>query len=90
MAVWLCSYVAMWLYGYVAMWLCGYVAMWLCGCVAMWLSGYTGCPFTNQHTDSHPCIRIGGPVDCIGGPESPWTASPWTAGPWCTPGTSSA
>ena len=20
------------------------------------------------HTDSHPCIRIGGPVDCIGGP----------------------
>ena len=21
-----------------------------------------------QHTDSHPSIRIGGPVDCIGGP----------------------
>ena len=20
------------------------------------------------HTDSNPCIRIGGPVDCIGGP----------------------
>ena len=20
------------------------------------------------HTDSHPCIRIGGPADCIGGP----------------------
>ena len=24
-------------------------------------------------TDSHPCIRIGGPVDCIGGPVDSWT-----------------
>ena len=23
------------------------------------------------HTDSHPCIRSGGPVDCIGGPGRP-------------------
>ena len=25
------------------------------------------------HTDSHPCIRVGGPADCIGGPVD-WRA----------------
>ena len=35
--------------------------MWLCGSVAMWLSG----PPTPQHTDSHPCTRLGGPVAFI-------------------------
>ena len=26
------------------------------------------------HTDSHPCIPIGGPVDCVGGPVECWSS----------------
>ena len=32
-----------------------------------------------QQTDSHPCIRLGGPVDCIGGPVDQAMAMSWSS-----------